>query len=206
MFRRNKSTDLVAEASQSVTTEATPAAPPQKGYTPSKRDLGKQTPKRTSAQRRVAAAPADRKEAVRQLRERQRAERAEAQAGMRAGDERFLLPRDRGPERSLVRDLVDARRTVGTYFFGGAILVLIGSQPFMPVPVQIATNVLWIVLAAAVIIDSALIARRIKKVIRARFPDTTQRLGSLYLYGIMRGITFRRMRLPKPKVAIGAEI
>jgi hypothetical protein len=206
MFRRNKSTDLVAEASRSATTEATPAAPPQKGYTPSKRDLGKQTPKRTSAQRRVAAAPADRKEAVRQLRERQRAERAEAQAGMRAGDERFLLPRDRGPERSLVRDIVDARRTVGTYFFGGAILVLIGSQPFMPVPVQIATNVLWIVLAAAVIIDSALIARRIKKVIRARFPDTTQRLGSLYLYGIMRGITFRRMRLPKPKVAIGAEI
>ena len=40
---------------------------------------------------------------------------------MRAGDERYLLARDRGPERALVRDIVDSRRTVGTCFFGGAL-------------------------------------------------------------------------------------
>lgn len=206
MFRR-KSADLVADASASVTPEASPA-PAQKGYTPSKRELGVQTPKRGSDQRRRGAqpAPADRKEAARQMRERQRQERIEAQAGMRSGDERYLLARDRGPERSLVRDLVDSRRTVGTYFFGGAILVLLGSQPFMPRAVQLVTNILWVVLAIGVVVDSFLIARRIKKTVGERFPKTTQRLGSLYLYGIMRGITFRRMRLPKPKVNVGSAV
>ena len=28
-------------------------------------------------------------------------------------------------------------------------------------------------------------------------------MGSLYLYGIMRGLTFRRMRVPKPQVELG---
>jgi hypothetical protein len=207
MFRR-KSADLVADATESVTPEPVSDAAAPKAYTPSKRELGKETPKRGSVQRRrvVEPAPANRREAYKQLRERQRAERAEASAGMRAGDERYLLPRDRGPERSLVRDLVDSRRTVGTYFFGGALLVLIGSQPVMPLPVQIATNVIWVILAVGVVLDSVLIARKVKKTVLARFPKTTQRMGSLYMYGIMRGLTFRRMRIPKPKVAIGAKV
>jgi hypothetical protein len=206
MFRR-KSADLVSDATSSVT-EATPPAPQQKGYTPSKRELGVTTPKRASDQRRrpADAAPANRKEAMRQMRERQRAERMEAQEGMRNGDERYLMARDRGPERALVRDIVDSRRTVGTYFFGGAVLVLLGSQPFMPRIVQLVTNILWVVLALGVVIDSVLIARKIKRLVRERFPKTTQRMGGLHLYGIMRGITFRRMRMPKARVAIGDKI
>jgi hypothetical protein len=47
---------------------------------------------------------------------------------------------------------------------------------------------------------------RVKKLIRQRFPRTTQRMGSLYLYAIMRGITFRRMRMPRPRVQLGAKI
>ena len=207
MFRR-KTTDLVADATESVTSEPEPAPPPAKNYTPSKRELGKETPKRVAAQRRRVAekAPENRREAYKQMRERQRAERAEASAGMKAGDERYLLARDRGPERSTVRDLVDSRRTVGTFFFGGALLVLVGSQPVMPVVVQIATNVIWAVLAVCVVLDSVLIARKIKRTIRERFPKTGQRMGSLYLYGIMRGLTFRRMRIPKPKVALGDKV
>lgn len=177
-----------------------------KGYTPSKKELGVVTPKRTAQGRRVQdPAPANRKEAYKQLRERQRAERAEASEGMRNGDERYLLARDRGPERSLVRDLVDSRRTAGSYFIGGAVIVLIGSSIAIPV-VQIASNVIWAGLALAVLIDSILISRRIKKLISTRFPDTTQRMGSLYFYGIMRGLTFRRMRVPKPKVDLGATV
>ena len=125
---------------------------------------------------------------------------------MRRGDERYLLPRDKGPERTLVRDVVDSRRTVGTYFFGGALIVIIGSWQTMPVVVQVASNLLWAVLALAVIVDSILIARRIKRIIRERFPKTTQRMGSLYFYGIMRGLTFRGMRVPKPRVGVGATV
>lgn len=204
LFRR-KSEDLVADATSSVTPEE-PAVAHPKGYTPSKKELGVVTPKRTVQGRRVQdPAPANRKEAYKQLRERQRAERLEASEGMRNGDERYLLARDRGPERSLVRDLVDSRRTVGSYFIGGAVIVLIGSSIAIPA-VQLASNLLWAALALGVFVDSIFIARRIKKQITTRFPQTQQRLGSLYFYGIMRGLTFRRMRIPKPKVDLGATV
>jgi hypothetical protein len=204
LFRR-KSTDLVADASDSVNTESEAARP--KSYTPSKKELGVVTPKRQTSQRRVAdAAPANRREAFKQTKDRQRAERAEAAAGMRAGDERYLLARDRGPERALVRNIVDSRRTVGTWFFAGALIVLLGSSTRMPAIVQLGANLLWAILAIGVIVDSVLIYRKVKKLVTARFPKTTVRMGSLYMYGVMRGLTFRRMRVPKPKIKLGDAI
>jgi hypothetical protein len=205
LFRR-KSTDVVesSPADEESTVEETEASRP-KGYTPSKKELGVETPKRTSANRRraVEPAPANRREAYKKMRERQRAERSEASAGMRAGDERYLLARDRGPERLLVRNIVDSRRTVGTWFFGGALVVLIGSSGAMPPAVRLVSNLMWAALALGVVLDSVLISRKVKRLVRERFPQTTQRMGSLYLYAITRSITFRRMRMPKPKVQIG---
>jgi hypothetical protein len=205
LFRR-KSTDLVADATSSVTPgQASDSALRPKGYTPSKKELGVQTPKRTNSQRRrgTEPAPANRREAYKQMRARQREERAEASTGMRNGEEKFLLARDRGPERALVRAIVDSRRTVGTWFFLGAIVVLVGSSTSMPVVVQVASNVIWAVLALGVVLDSIRIARKTKKLVLARFPKTEQKMGSLYLYGITRGLTFRRMRVPKPQVELG---
>jgi hypothetical protein len=202
LFRRK-----TADVAETSAEPAQPAAPKPKSYTPSKKELGVATPKRRSSGRRVGEpAPSNRKEAYRNLKDRQRAERAEASAGMKAGDERYLLARDRGPERRLVRNIVDSRRTVGTWFFGGALIVLVGSSTRMPIQVQVAANVLWALLAIAVIGDSFLISRKIGKLVRERFPKTNQRLGSLYLYGIMRGLTFRRMRVPKPQVDLGTKI
>ncbi|WIM98034.1 DUF3043 domain-containing protein [Actinoplanes oblitus] len=203
LFRR-KPADLVEDATSSVT-EQEAAENRRKNYTPSKKELGVVTPKRAPQGRRVEAAPADRKEAMKQLRERQRQERAEAAEGMRQGDEKFLLARDRGPERSLVRDIVDSRRTVGSFFIAGALIVMVGSL-VRNNAVALASNALWALLALAVAVDSVFIARRIKRLVKERFPTTQQRMGSLYLYGIMRGLTFRRMRVPKPKVDLGATI
>jgi hypothetical protein len=208
LFRR-KSTDLVSDATATVTAEPEHSATSKpKAYTPSKKELGVATPKRTSAQRRhdKAQAPANRREAYKQMRERQKVERAESAAGMRAGDERYLLARDRGPERALVRNIVDAKRTAGTWFFAGAIIVFIGSTGAMPTVVQLGANLLWAILAIAVVIDSVLISRKVKKLVTERFPDTSQRMGSLYLYGMMRGLTFRRMRVPKPQVELGDKV
>jgi hypothetical protein len=205
LFRR-KSDDLVADAADSVTTDSAEASRP-KGYTPSKKELGVTTPKRQNSGRRVGEpAPTNRREAYRSVKDRQRSERAEAAAGMRAGDERYLLARDRGPERKLVRDIVDSRRTVGTWFFAGALIVLIGSSTKMPVQIQVAANLLWALLAVGVIVDSFLITRKIKNLVAERFPNSTQRRGSLYMYGIMRGLTFRRMRVPKPRIDLGSKI
>ncbi len=196
LFRR-KTTSLVEESVTEVTSNepSSPARP--RSYTPSKKELGKQTPKRPSVGRRpvTESKPATKQEA----RERRRAQRAEAAAEFR----REGGPRDRGPERKLARDVVDSRRTVGTWFFGGALIVLIGSAQGMPEVVRLISNLLWAALALGVVIDSVLISRKIKKLVRQRFPKTEQRMGSLYLYAIMRAITFRRMRAPAPQVKLG---
>lgn len=207
LFRR-KPTDLVEDSLAAVdaagvdTVEGEDAP---RGYTAPK---GRETPRRGPAQRRRAAQtpPADAREAARQRRERLRAQRLESSEGMRRGDERYLLPRDRGEERALVRDIVDARRTAGTWFFGGALIVVIGSSAAMPPEVQLGANLLWATLALAVITDSILIARRIKRLVLQRYPKTQQRMRSLYFYGIMRGLTFRRMRIPRPRVRIGQQV
>lgn len=197
LFRR-KPADLVEDAVTEVTPE-TPANRP-KGYTPSKKELGKETPKRPTAARRPAV---DVKSLSKEeQRERRRQLRAEAAAEFR----REGGPRDRAPERGLARDVVDSRRTVGTWFFGGALVVLIGSANTMPPVVRLASNLLWGALAIALVIDSVLISRKIKKLVRERFPKTDQRMGSLYLYAIMRSITFRRMRAPTPRVNLGDKI
>lgn len=199
LFRR-KSTTPAEEAVTTVTPDQELVTARPRGYTPSKKELGKVTPKRPAAGRRPPGAtkPLTKEEE----RERRRRLRAEAAAEFR----REGGPRDRGPERLLVRNVVDSRRTVGTWFFGGALIVLLGSNQAMPPVVRLASNILWGALAIGVVIDSILISRRVKKLIRERFPKTDQRLGSLYLYAIMRSITFRRMRAPVPRVEIGDAI
>jgi hypothetical protein len=198
LFRR-KSAALVEEPVTEVPPEQ-PSPRRPRGYTPSKKELGKQTPKRPGATRRPAneTKPANKQEA----RERRRALRAEAAAEFR----REGGPRDRGPEKALARDVVDSRRSIGTWFFGGALIVLLGSSQAMPPVVRLASNILWTLLALGVVIDSIFISRRIKKLVRQRFPKTDQRMGSLYLYAIMRSVTFRRMRAPTPRVKIGDEV
>ncbi|MGX6601734.1 DUF3043 domain-containing protein [Micromonosporaceae bacterium Da 78-11] len=202
LFRRKSADVVTSEQPEEVTADTSPRP---KNYTPSKKELGLVTPKRSSNARKIEAAPANRREAMKQMRDRQRVERAEASAGMKAGDERYLLARDRGAERALVRNIVDSRRTVGTWFFGGALIVLVGSSVTIPA-IQLASNLLWALLAIGVVIDSVLIARKVKRLVKDRYPKTDQRIGSLQIYGVMRALTFRRMRVPKPAVELGATV
>lgn len=208
LFRR-KSTDVIDEAPVEVPAEPSTSARP-KGYTPSKKELGVVTPKRPNASRRAPEPPpANRREAYKRMRERQREDSIERREGMARGDEQYLLPRDRGPERALVRDIVDARRTVGPFFFGTAFLVLIASvfkDQQQAMLFGLVANLVWALFFLATIVDSTLIARKIGKLVRERFPRTEQRMGSLYIYGIMRAISFRRLRVPKPRVALGTKV
>jgi hypothetical protein len=178
-----------------------------KGRTLSKRELGKETRKRPAeGRRRAEPPPANRREAMKRAKEKAAQDRAERRAGMMSGDDRYLLARDRGPERALVRDIVDRRLTVGTWFFGGALVVLIGSSTAMPPIVQTVSNLLWAALAIGTMLDSVLLAREVRNKVRERFPKTEQRMTSLYLYATMRGLTFRKLRVPKPRVKIGTKI
>ena len=202
LFKRKTAEEAAPEPEVPVETEVRP-----KGRTLSKRELGQETKKRPSANpRRPDPPPADRKEALKRSREKAREDRAERRAAMMAGDDRYLLARDKGPERAMVRDVVDRRLTIGTWFFGGALVVLIGSSTAMPPIVQVVSNIAWAALALGTLIDSVLLGREVKKKVGERFPKSEQRMTSLYLYAAMRGLTFRRLRIPKPRVKVGEKV
>ncbi|HLT11871.1 MAG TPA: DUF3043 domain-containing protein [Micromonosporaceae bacterium] len=202
-----------AATESSATAESSQQPKRRKGYTPSKRELGVITPKRKPAGRVVEPPPANRREAIRRAREkarearaRERAARAEARAGMLAGKEEYLLPRDKGPERALVRDIVDSRRNAASYFLPGALIVVCGVSAAMPPAVQLASNILWFLLIFGVVVDSVILSRRIKRLVQERFPRTELRMRTLYTYGIMRSLSFRKLRIPAPRVKIGEKV
>jgi hypothetical protein len=188
------------------------AEAPRRGYTPSKRELGLTTPKRPSAHvRRPGTTPAARsrkqmtKEERRELREAKRARRREVSDGMRRGDPRYLPARDQGPEKAIARDVVDSRRTVGTWFFGAALVILLASSTAVPVLVT-AANALFLTLTLALSVDAVMICRKIKWLVRERHSDSTQRMGSLYFYAVVRSLTFRRLRIPLPRKKFGERV
>ncbi len=185
---------------------ATVEAARPKGHTPSKKELGKITPKRKAGGRATEPPPANRREAMKRAREKNRQARIEQRQGMMEGKEEYLLARDKGPERALVRDIVDARRNIASYFLPAALIILIGGSNSMPVQVRAFSTTLWFVLLLGTVVDSALLSRKVKTMVTARFPNRATRNGSLYYYAIMRSISLRRMRMPKPRVKVGDKI
>jgi hypothetical protein len=171
---------------------------------------GRPTPKRNVAQGRRPGPPppppTTRKEAYKRMRETQASRRAETRQGMARGDEAYLPARDRGPVRKLVRDIVDSRRNVGSFFLAIAGVALIG----VVVPnivVRNYTSFLMIGFFALLFVDSFVLSRKIKRAVAERFPNDPQakRTKGLVWYGISRSTMIRRWRFPKPVVPLGAE-
>ena len=201
LFRRKS-----AASSDDVPETVEPVGPQAgKNYTPAK---GRPTPKRAEAgrARKAVVAPTDKKEAKAQMRAKMREERSVAYDGQRRGDDKYLTSRDKGPVRRLVRDLVDSRRNVGSYFLIGAFVVLLFSQPQWPAPIRFGANILWLLIIVAILLDVFLISRLIRKEVRARFPNAPDKLGGLAFYGVMRSVQFRRMRNPTPQVKVGEKV
>jgi hypothetical protein len=164
---------------------------------------GRPTPKRREAEkgrRRAVTAPATRKEAYKAQRERSRGERNQQMAALKAGDERNLPPRDRGPVRKYARDLVDSRRSVAEFFLPFALVILV--LTFAPDSRWKAIgSTLWLVLVVLIIVDSIVMALRLRRGLRKSLPDQPSR-GAL-AYAMMRSMQIRRFRLPPPRVRGG---
>jgi len=200
LFSRKSSTATAEESAPAVTEDT--VVPRGKGYTPGK---GRATSKRTAAGRRSSdAPPASRREAYKRQRSRNREDRMYAMEQQRAGNDAYLTKRDKGPERALVRDLVDRRRTLGPWLLLIMLLVVfIFSNTAWPVAVQIFGQVLLTMTLVGTVVDSFFIGRGVHKQVGARFPETTQRMRGLIFYGIMRGLQARRLRIPRPRKQIG---
>ena len=169
---------------------------------------GRPTPKRNEAQGRRPGPPppppTTRKEAYKRSRQTQAARRAETRQGAARGDDAYLPARDRGPERKLVRDLVDSRRNIGSFFLAIAGVALIGT--IVPnLLVRSYASFLLFGFFLLLIVDSVVLSRKIRKKIAERFPDQKNARGVVW-YGISRSTMIRRWRFPKPEVALGADI
>ena len=167
---------------------------------------GRPTPKRKDAQASTkisSLAPASTKAEKARAKEAARAARISQRAAYLRGDESALPARDRGPEKKLVRNLVDSRRSIGEYFLPVIGFVLILS--LIPIAAFALAGILIMygVLLFS-IVDGFFLSRKIKSEVALHFPNaSTKGLG---LYGWLRSTQMRRMRAPKPQSKPGDKV
>ena len=216
-FLRRNSADSSADtiADDEVTEVAD--EPASKAHTPGK---GRATPKRREAENRkrgpVAPPPRTTREAIRRSRgnkeerQAQKAKRREhsrtQRQRMMQGDERALPPRERGPVKAYVRDLVDSRRSVLGLFMPLAILVFLSLfLQSIPAAQSIAT-LICLMMFVVMIFEGVITGRRIARLAREKFPKETIKGASLGWYAFSRGVQLRALRIPKPRVKPGDKI
>lgn len=190
----------------SVFRRRTQAAPEESPQAVKPGGKGRPTPKRSEAEKRrrqPITAPSNRKQAYKQVRERQAGSRAKAREGMKSGDEKYLLKRDKGPVRKLARDYVDGRRTVGSYLMYGMFVIVVLS--FVRTP---ATALLLLLapplLLGVVLVEGWFISSRVKRLTAERYPDEDRK--GVGLYAAVRAMQIRRLRMPAPQVKPGTKV
>lgn len=210
LFRRRENNDESVDAANGTAdaeTEAPTDDAEPKGHTPGK---GRPTPKRANKGGAPVAPPATNKEARQRMRDKTRAEREAQQEGIRRGDDKFLFPRDRGPIRAMIRNLVDSRHNVGTWFFAGTLVVVVGSLGVMPPTVRVASTYAWMALIVIFLLDAIYLGFRIRQLVKQRFGDDPKAQGFRMVghtfYGVMRSVVFRKLRNPAPTAKIGDQV
>jgi hypothetical protein len=138
-----------------------------------------------------------------------RAERQKAREGLANGEERYLTYRDKGPQRRLVRDIVDSRFTIGELVLPALFLVILISSIRtddleLDLYIQLGTLMTMWGLFVAIGIDGFIIGKKAQKVIQSKYADKAEK--GLRWYAAMRSIQMRGMRLPKPQVKRGTKI
>jgi hypothetical protein len=213
-FLRRKDADTT-EADELVDIAEEEAAQ-NKAHTPGK---GRPTPKRREAEQRkrgpIAPPPRTTREAMKRARgnkderkelaAKRREIRANQRERMMAGDEKYLMPRDRGPVKAFIRDSVDSRRNLLGLFMPLAILIFIAL--LVPDPrVQSFTTLLCLLMLVAMIIEGVLMGGRLTRRVREKFPKEPVRGLSIGWYAFIRASQIRKLRVPKPRVRPGEKI
>lgn len=184
---------------------------------------GKPTPKRSQGRRGpVAPAPMTTAEARRRRKElgrsnmtreerkadkiARRADMAERREKMMAGEDAYLLPRDKGPVRRFVRDVVDSRRNVLGLFMPAALGLIFIMLAVPSVQVQRLLSPAMLVLVLIMVIDGFIVGRKVNKLVDNKFPDNAESGWKLGFYAASRASQLRRMRAPRPQVNRGDKV
>jgi hypothetical protein len=156
------------------------------------------------ARRKTMAGPKLSREERRAQSATRRAAMAKNRERMMAGDEAYLLPRDKGPVRRFVRDVVDARRNVLGLFLPSALalMFIMFGVPQLQLYVSPAMMALMVLMA----VDGLVLGRKVAKAVDAKFPNDTESRWKLGLYAASRASQMRRMRAPKPQVKRGSRV
>ncbi|TYL44926.1 DUF3043 domain-containing protein [Nocardioides sp. BGMRC 2183] len=167
---------------------------------------GRPTPTRKEAEAAAKArakGPRDRKEARKQDRN-QRYERSQKiRSAMKSGDERYYLPRDKGPVRRFIRDYVDVRFSVVELMIPLLIISMILSYTGQAALVQASSMILMATLLF-VIVDLLVLRFRVRRELTRRFPD--EDLKGTTWYALMRAMQMKFMRMPKAQYKIGQKL
>ena len=170
---------------------------------------GRPTPTRREAEGRkrgpAPPPPRTQREALTRTRgskEERRSAAVQRRERMLAGDEKYLLPRDRGPVKAYVRDLVDSRRHLAGAFMPLALLVILVILVPSPV-VQSYVSLLSMVMLVAIVVEGVVLGRGITRRVRERFPKASESATALAFYAMTRATQMRRLRVPKPRVGVG---
>jgi Protein of unknown function (DUF3043) len=117
-----------------------------------------------------------------------------------------LHPRDRGPVRAYVRDIVDSRRhgLVGLFVpgFGGTLIAALGPASNL----QRWLLVICAALLAVALVDAFVLGRTATRRARARFPGEVVDGWRTGFYAFMRAHRMRNLRLPPPRVERGDSV
>ena len=164
---------------------------------------GRPTPTRKEAEaaaRERARAGVDKKAAQKLLRERRVESNRRMREGMKAGEEKYLPVRDQGPVRRYIRDWVDSRISVAEFLLPLLLLILLMSSVGSRTLQEWSSGV-WAATIMLLLVDTLWIRFRLRRDLKAKFPDENLR-GSTF-YAFVRMLQLRFMRLPKPRVRIG---
>lgn len=186
---------------------------------------GRPTPKRSEAGKRrgpVAPAPLTSAEARQRRKElrgpklskeerkierlTRRADMADRREKMMAGDESYLLPRDKGPVRRYVRDIVDSRRNVLGLFMPAALAMIFFMLALPSLKFQQILSYAMLILVVIMLVDGFIVGRKVNHMVDEKFPDNTESGWKLGLYAASRASQLRRMRAPRPVVERGDKI
>jgi hypothetical protein len=184
---------------------------------------GKPTPKRDQGRRGpIAPAPLTAAEARKRRKEvggpklsreekkvasaARRADMADRREKMMAGEDAYLLPRDKGPVRRFVRDVVDSRRSVLGLFMPAALGLIFIMLAVPSVQVQRFLSPAMLVLVLIMAIDGLLVGRKVNKLVDEKFPNNTESGWKLGFYAASRASQLRRMRAPRPQVNRGDKV
>jgi hypothetical protein len=207
---------LAASAASDVAADATARRTGPKGRPTPKRNQARRNAKKgpvapapmtsseARARRKKLAGPKHTREERRAGKNPNRARMSDRRARMMAGEEGYLLPRDQGPLRRYVRDVVDSRRNLLGLFMPSTLFLMF--VMFGVPQLQLWVSPAMLALMAVMSVDGLILGRKVSKLVDVKFPNNTESRWKLGLYAAGRASQMRRLRAPRPQVKHGASV